>query len=163
MKPEDAVRRTMQLGPVLLMAFFRDQDTLMKVVSQLPYVRNMTARAGTECQAFSGTIGRDGTSGFTLVTGGDLTAEETRTAVDLLARYGEDQMFTVPDSLGIIRKPEAVQLPEFKAKSEASLRLPKSEWEQTKGLTAISLKFTGEFEIIGVNWGHEHPDDPRTS
>ena len=118
MKPEDAVKKTMELGPVTLMAFFRDQDTLMKVVSQLPYVRNMNARAGTDCQAFSGMIGRDGTTGLTLVTGGNLTPEEAQTAVALLTKFGEDQMFTVPDSFGIIKKPNATQPSESKTKSE---------------------------------------------
>lgn len=92
---EKAMKRTLELGDTLLTAFFRDQDTLMKVISQLPYVEYdppyLTERAGTACQAISNIRFEDGTVGFSLITGGDLTPEEEQTAVDLLNKYGEEQ------------------------------------------------------------------------
>ena len=94
---EKAMRRTAELGDTVLVAFFRDQDTLMKVISQLPYVEldlpHLTERAGTACQAISNIRLKDGTMGFSLVTGGDLTPEEAQIAVDLLNKYGEEQIF----------------------------------------------------------------------
>jgi hypothetical protein len=94
---EKAMRRTAELGDTVLVAFFRDQDTLMKVISQLPYVEldlpHLTERAGTACQAISNIRLKDGTMGFSLVTGGDLTLEEAQIAVDLLNEYGEEQIF----------------------------------------------------------------------
>ena len=94
---EKAMRRTAELGDTLLIAFFRDQSTLMKVISRLPYVEldppHVTERAGTACQAISNTRLKDGTMGFSLITGGDLTNEEIETAVDLLHKYGEEQIF----------------------------------------------------------------------
>jgi predicted oxidoreductase (fatty acid repression mutant protein) len=94
---EKAMRRTAELGDTVLVAFFRDQDTLMKVISQLPYVEldlpHLTERAGTACQAISNIRLKDGTMGFSLVTGGDLTNEEAQIAVDLLNEYGEEQIF----------------------------------------------------------------------
>ena len=95
---EKTMKRTLELGDTLLTAFFRDQDTLMKVISQLPYVEYdppyLTERAGTACQAISNIRLEDGTVGFSLITGGDLTPEEIQTAVDLLNKYGEEQLFT---------------------------------------------------------------------
>ena len=94
---EKAMRRTAELGDTVLVAFFRDQDTLMKVISQLPYIEldlpHLTERAGTACQAISNIRLKDGTMGFSLVTGGDLTVEEAQIAIDLLDEYGEEQMF----------------------------------------------------------------------
>jgi hypothetical protein len=94
---EKAMRRTAELGDTVLVAHFRDQATLMKVISQLPYVEldppHVTERAGTACQGISNVRLKDGTMGFTLVTGGDLTSEEIDTAVDLLDKYGEEQIF----------------------------------------------------------------------
>ena len=94
---EKAMRRTAELGDTLLIAFFRDQSTLMKVISQLPYVEldppHLTEREGTACQAISNIQLKDGTMGFSLITGGDLTSEEIQTAVDLLDKYGEEQIF----------------------------------------------------------------------
>ena len=96
---EKAMRRTAELGDTLLIAFFRDQSTLMKVISQLPYVEldppHLTEREGTACQAISNIQLKDGTMGFSLITGGDLTSEEIRTAVDLLDKYGEEQIFAI--------------------------------------------------------------------
>ena len=46
---------------------------------------------------------------------------------------------------------------------DAITQFGESQYRYLHLSSAISLKFTGEFEIIGVNWGHEHPDDPRTS
>jgi hypothetical protein len=96
MKPQEAIDRVSKLGPVQFNAFFQDEDVLMQVVSQLPYVSDMMARAGTECHGFSNQIGDDGTVGFSLVTGGDLTREEAIATNALMAKYAQTHTAALP-------------------------------------------------------------------
>ena len=84
-------------GDVLLTACFRDQKTAMEVLYSLPYVaKDGQVRPGTVAGAISKAKLKDGTRGVVVITGGDLTPQETRTAMALLAEHGMDQIFVGP-------------------------------------------------------------------
>jgi hypothetical protein len=94
----------------MLMAFFRDQRTVLKAIAKLPYVRldlpHVHPRAGTDCQAITNVRLKDGSDGIALVTGGALTAREAQAAVTALTKMGQDPVFTLPDRFSkLLRTP----------------------------------------------------------
>lgn len=97
---DQTMKKILSLGKILLMAYFRDINAVMKVISQIPYVKvegpKLTPRPGTACQAISNIILDDGTKGFVLLTGGNINPEETKTAMALLTEHGQNQTFVGP-------------------------------------------------------------------
>ncbi len=120
---DQAMKKILSLGEILLMAYFRDIDTVMKIVSQIPYVKvegpKLTPRPGTVCQAISNITLDDGTKGFVLLTGGNINPEETKTVMALLNEHGENQTFvgTGPDAIGDVKpkvkEPDAQKVAEI--------------------------------------------------
>ena len=97
---DQTMKKILSLGKHLLMAYFRNVDTVMKVVSQIPYVKvegpKLTPWTGTVCQAISNITLDDGTKGLVLLTGGKLAPEEVKTVMALLIEHGENKKFVGP-------------------------------------------------------------------
>ena len=97
---DETMKKILSMGKYLLMAYFRDIDSVMKVMSQIPYAKIdgniLTSREGTVVQAVSNITLNDGSKGFVILTGGNINADERIRVADLLNEFGEDQTFVLP-------------------------------------------------------------------
>lgn len=97
---EQITDRIIALGPYLFMAACRSEESVMKVLGELPYVTldqtGWSVRKGTEAQAVGNMILDDGSVGFSVITGGALTEDEARSAIAVLNEYAESQTYAGP-------------------------------------------------------------------
>ena len=97
---DQAMKKILSMGKILLMAYFKDINAAMKVISRIPYITvegpKLTPREGTVCQAISNITLDDVTKGLVLLTGGNINPEETKTVMALLTEHGQNQTFAGP-------------------------------------------------------------------
>ena len=88
----------LEMGDYMLSACFRDLETMMTVIGQLPQLGGNPPRAreGTHTQGFTDVTLKDGSKGCVLMTGGALTEAEAGRTIELFTRHGTDQMYTMP-------------------------------------------------------------------
>lgn len=99
---DETMKKILSMGKYLLMAYFRDIDSVMKVMSQIPYAKIdsniLTSREGTIAQAVSNITLNDGSKGYVILTGGNINANERTRVAELLNEFGENQTFILPEN-----------------------------------------------------------------
>jgi hypothetical protein len=111
------IDETLKLGPVLLIAYLKDMETLDIVLSKLPYITiqppNIIVRPGTNAKALR-VIRDDNKEWLAFVTGGKLSTEETKIAMSVLTEYGDHQMFASPDIAKNLPNKRSLKFPRLK-------------------------------------------------
>lgn len=102
--PNQAMTHILELGPYIVFAFFADWEQLLNAVLELPYTQikdsKLVCRPGTEVILQEGVEHEDGTIGWGMLTGGNISPAECQRVIDVISTHGQFRFRTSPKDSG---------------------------------------------------------------